>query len=219
MSERLDYYYSFRSPYSYLSAPRAFALPERFDVHLGFHGVVPMATRGQAVSRAKRMHTVRDVSREARRLGMPFSRIHDPLGEGAARCLQVAQLALGIGREREFVLAAGRAIWGEAVDVSADAGLRRVCEAAGLEWEACRAALHDGSLLAQVERDTQALDALGMWGVPVLVLRGEPFWGQDRIEDLETALTEAGLALTPVRERLTGPRRPGMPHVHEAVRT
>lgn len=197
MSERLDYFYSFRSPYSYLSAPRAFALPERFDVELAFHGVIPMAMRGQAVPRAKRMHTIRDVAREARRLGMPFGRIHDPIGEGAMRCLLVAALASRRGGTRELVLSAGQAIWGEAVDVAGDEGLREVCQRAGLSWQECRAALEDPELREQVQRDTQALADLGHWGVPVLVLCGEPFWGQDRIEDLEAALEGLGLRRDP----------------------
>ena len=68
----LEFFFSFRSPYSYLAAPRAFALPERFDVDVLFRGVIPMAMRGQSVPRAKRLHTLRDVKREATRLGMPF---------------------------------------------------------------------------------------------------------------------------------------------------
>ncbi len=194
MSERVDYFYSFRSPYSYLSAPRAFALPERFDVELVFRGVVPMAMRGQAVPKAKRVHTVRDVAREARRLQMPFGRIHDPIGAGAMRCLLVSRLAVRCDRASDFVLAAGRAIWSQAIDVASDDGLRSVCERAGLDWQRCRAALDDAQLRAEVEADTSALAALGLWGVPVLALRGEPFWGQDRIEDFEAALAEAGLA-------------------------
>jgi 2-hydroxychromene-2-carboxylate isomerase len=194
MTEALDYFYSFRSPYSYLSAPRVFVLPERFDVEVRFRGVIPMAMRGQSVPRAKRLHTLRDVAREAKRLGMPFGRIHDPIGEGARRCLAVAQQAVARGRTREFVLAAGRGIWGEAIDVSSEDGLREICARAGLSWSECQAALADPALRERVERDTAALAELGHWGVPVLVLRGELFWGQDRIVDLETALADLGLA-------------------------
>jgi 2-hydroxychromene-2-carboxylate isomerase len=193
MNPRLDYFYSFRSPYSYLSAPRTFALPERFDVELAFHGVVPMAMRGQSVPQAKRLHTLRDVAREAHRLGMPFGRIHDPIGEGAMRCLLVAQHAGAAGRTREFVLEAGRAIWSEAIDVSSERGLAEVCARAGLEWPDCRRALADPTLRRRVEQDTAALGELGHWGVPVLALGAEVFWGQDRIADLEAALDEAGL--------------------------
>jgi 2-hydroxychromene-2-carboxylate isomerase len=188
---RVDFFFSFRSPYSYLAAPRAFALGDRPGVEVAYRGVVPMAMRGQKVPASKRLHTLRDVKREAVRLGMPFGRIHDPIGAGALRCLRVAQHAVDVGAERAFVLEASRAIWAEGVDVASDRGLRAVCERAGLEWEACRAALADPAIGTRVEADTQALLDLGHWGVPVFVVAGELFWGQDRIEDVERAIGAA----------------------------
>jgi 2-hydroxychromene-2-carboxylate isomerase len=197
----IDFFFSFRSPYSYLAAPRAFALAERFDVDVAFRGVIPMAMRGQSVPREKGLHTLRDVKREAVRLGMPFGRIHDPIGDGAIRCLLVAEHAVDAGRERDFVLEASRGIWAQAADVATDAGLRPICERAGLGWDDCAAALEDPDLRARVDADTAALAQLGHWGVPVFVFEGELFWGQDRIEDLEFALREARLErpLTPTR--------------------
>jgi len=196
-SATVDFFFSFRSPYSYLAGPRAFALGERFDVEVVFRGVIPMAMRGQSVPREKGLHTLRDAKREANRLGMPFGRIHDPIGDGAIRCLLVAEHAVDAGREREFVLEASRGIWAQAADVSSDAGLRPICERAGLSWRDCAAALDDPDLRARVDADTAALAQLGHWGVPVFVFAGELFWGQDRIEDLEIALREAGLERPP----------------------
>ena len=185
---RVDFFYSFRSPYSYLAAPRAFALADRHGVEVAFRGVIPMAMRGQSVPAAKRLHTLRDAKREADHLGMPFGRVHDPIGDGALRCLLVAQHAAEAGRLAEFVLTAGRSIWSEAVDVATDTGLRGACERSGLEWDACAAALRDPEFRRRVQRDTDAVAALGHWGVPLLVLDGEVFWGQDRVEDVERAL-------------------------------
>ena len=193
MAEPLDFYFSFRSPYSYLAAPRAFALGERYDIDVRYQGVIPMAMRGQSVPRAKRLHTLRDVDREARRLGMPFGRIHDPIGAGATRCLVVAEHARDEGREAAFVLSASRGIWAEAVDVAGDRGLRLVAERAGLAWDGCQAALGDPELRARVDRSTKRLVELGHWGVPVIVFRDELFWGQDRLEDVERMLSGAGL--------------------------
>ncbi len=190
MTRTVDFFFSFRSPYSYLAAPRVFALADRHDVEVVFHGVIPMAMRGQSVPRSKRLHTLRDTKREAQRLGMPFGRMHDPIGDGAIRCLLVAQHATDAGRVREFVLSAGRAIWAQAVDVASDDGLRGVCVAAGLSWADCTAALTDPKMRDRVDADTERLGALGHWGVPVLVLDGELYWGQDRVEDLERTLIE-----------------------------
>ena len=191
--ERLDFFYSFRSPYSYLSAPRAFMLGMRFDVSLRFRGVIPMVMRGQSVPREKGIHTLRDAAREAERLGMPFGPMHDPVGEGAMRCLLIAAHAVQVGGELAFVLEAGGAIWGRAVDVATDEGLRPICERSGLDWASCQDALRDPALREFVEAETAALGEVGHWGVPVFVFRDEIFWGQDRIEDLELTLAGAGL--------------------------
>ena len=189
--KRIDFYFSFRSPYSYLAAPRAFALRDHYDVEVVFHGVLPMAMRGQAVPAAKRLHTMRDTKREAERLGMPFGRVYDPLGPGALRCLLVSEHAKDAGRVEHFVLEASRAIWSQAADVSRDDALRPICERAGLEWADCAAALQDPAMQDRVDDNTSALARLGHWGVPVFVLDGELFWGQDRIEDVEAALRSA----------------------------
>ena len=190
---RVDYFYSFRSPYSYLSGPRGFALADDFEIELHFRGVIPMMMRGESVPTAKRLHTMRDVKREADRLGMPFGRIHDPLGDGATRTLAVSEHAIDVGRVREFVLTAAQAIWAEATDPASYEGLRRICEQAGLDWEGCQAALSDPQIAARVEANTRELAAIGHWGVPVFVFEGEQFWGQDRIDDLALVLSDAGL--------------------------
>jgi len=44
-----------------------------------------------------------------------------------------------------------------------------------------------------VEANHAALDAAGHWGVPTMVLRGEPFFGQDRIDTLRWRLDKYGL--------------------------
>ena len=80
------------------------------------------------------------------------------------------------------------------MDVSRDPGLRAVCERAGLAWPDCHAAIANREYRERVEENTASLARLGQWGVPVFVFAGEAFWGQDRIEDLELALRDAGLA-------------------------
>ena len=194
MLDPVEYFFSFRSPYSYLSAPRAFALPQRYRIDLVWRGIRPMAMRGQPLPRSKQFYILRDAAREADRLGLPFGKIHDPLGDGVWRCLTIAEHAKKNGHLAEFVLAASRASWAEGIDVSRDAPLQNICERAGLAWPDCVTAMANPGYRQRVEDNTAHLAELGQWGVPTFVFRGEAYWGQDRIEDLETALTAAGLA-------------------------
>ncbi len=192
-SHQVEFFFSFRSPYSYLAGPRAFALAERYSIELVFRGIRPMAMRGQPLPLAKRLYILRDAKREADRIGMPFGKIHDPLGEGVWRCLTIAEHAAKAGLLREFVLAASQGIWAEGVDVASDGPLRALCERVGLRWGDCDAAIANTVYRSRVEDNTAQLARLGQWGVPVFTFAGEAYWGQDRMEDLEAALQKAGL--------------------------
>ena len=50
-TEPIEYFFSYRSPYSYLSVPRVYALPDSYAVNIVYRGVIPMVMRGQAVPR------------------------------------------------------------------------------------------------------------------------------------------------------------------------
>ena len=56
------------------------------------------------------------------------------------------------------------------------------------------AAIADGDHLDAIERNHEELEAIGHWGVPTMALRGEPFFGQDRIETLRWRLETLGVS-------------------------
>jgi len=194
MTESVELFFSFRSPFSYLAGPRAFALADSYDIELIYRGIRPMVTRGVPLPTAKKFYIFLDAAREAERLGMPFGKIYDPLGKGALRCLYVAEHAAEAGRLPEFVLGASRAIWAEGVCVAGDKGLRKVCEAAGLSWDDCREAINNTEYHDRIESNNARLSELGHWGVPTFHYKDELFWGQDRIPHLEKILRADGLA-------------------------
>ncbi len=191
---KLEFYFSFRSPYSYLAAPRAFDLARRYDIDFQFMGIRPMVTRGVPLPLSKKLFILKDACREAKRLGMPFGKIYDPLGQGALRCLYIAEYARGQGREADFVLMASRGIWAEGLDMTNDDNLRKMCRAVGLPWYHCKDAIENVDYHERVESNNAQLSELGHWGVPTCHVDGEIFWGQDRISDLGYFIQERGLS-------------------------
>lgn len=187
-SPRLEFFYSFRSPYSYLATERTLALAERHGVELVIRPVLPMVMRGLPVPRAKRLYIVLDAKREADRLGIPFGRVCDPVGVGVERCLAVFGAARESGRAGAFLASAGRGIWSEALDVSTDEDLREIVERAGLGWSRARAELGSDAWRGEATRNRDDLAALGLWGVPCFRLGDEVFWGQDRLVLIEDRL-------------------------------
>lgn len=180
-ADSLDFYFSFRSPYSYLAAQRL--LSEQADWPLPFNikPVLPMAMRGLAVPTAKRLYIARDVKRCADRDGIPFGRIADPIGAGAERALTVFNLCQDRNQQLQFIAAASRAAFAEATDLATDAGLLHASRQAGLSDTAVLAKLKQGMDLALAEENRQALFNMGLWGVPSWQLGEFKTWGYDRL--------------------------------------
>ena len=61
-----------------------------------------------------------------------------------------------------------------------DRPLRRVVEAAGLDWQKARQALENDSWRKQAEANRAAMTAMGLWGVPSWRIGEVALWGQDR---------------------------------------
>lgn len=193
----LEFFFSFRSPYSYLGARQMLDFHRRWPSGVVVRPVLPMAMRGITVGRAKRLYTLRDVRRLCDRLGIGFGRVSDPLGEGARRCLRVFPLADSPAQQLEYLVAAGRAVWSQGVDVATEAGLRYVCEQAGIGWDRAAERLRAGAGVGYAQRNRADLLAAGLWGVPCFRCGGFSTWGQDRFWMVEELLRRAALEASP----------------------
>lgn len=190
----LDFYFSFRSPYSYLALPRVIELAEHYGLDLRFRPVLPMVMRGLPVPREKQMYILLDAAREAQRLGIPFGRVCDPVGTGVERCMALFPAAQASGRGADYLLSVARGIWAEGADVTRDRVLRQLATRAGLDWSTAAGALGDSGWQAMASSNREALARLGLWGVPVLHLQTPKghcaVWGQDRLWALEDTLAD-----------------------------
>lgn len=184
----IDFWFSFRSPYSYLALGRVAELAKRYPIEVRLRPVLPMVVRGLPVPTIKRLYIVRDAKREADRLGIPFGAVCDPLGKGVEHALAIAHHALRGPRGWDFVTAAARGAWAEARDLSDYGDLRQIVESAGLTWDEARAALADEGWRAWAQQNASDLTSVGLWGVPSFRVGDYVTWGQDRIEYLEDRL-------------------------------
>jgi 2-hydroxychromene-2-carboxylate isomerase len=178
----IEFFFSFRSPYSYLALERLPEIAVRRGARIMVRPVLPMVMRGLPVPREKRLYILMDSAREARRHGIPFGRACDPVGVGIERCMALWRWARQQDRELDFLRSAARGIWSELRDVASDRDLARVVERAGLSWTAARHELRNDAWRAEVEANREALEALGLWGVPSFRVGEFSAWGQDRLD-------------------------------------
>jgi 2-hydroxychromene-2-carboxylate isomerase len=186
--DSLEFFFSLRSPYSYIAAQRLFALTKDTGIQVKLRYVLPMVMRGLAVPRNKRMYISQDAAREALRFGIPFGRICDPVGKPTERGLALMPLAESQGKGQAFVLSFMRGVWAEGLDAGSDSGLKKIIERAGLAWPEVCVALENNQWRQMAENNRKDMLTLGLWGVPGFQLRDTVVWGQDRLAALEMTL-------------------------------
>lgn len=207
----LEIYWSFRSPYSYLAIDRLAAIKRDYEVEIDFRPVRPLAMREpDFFERGRKQfvpYLIKDVSREAERLGIAFGPPRpDPIdmnmesGKVATEqpiMNKVIALAIAAIKRDEglaFAQAVGRSIWGGKENWHEDGALTQTLKDAGLDFGALDSWSTDHR---QEIEDTIARNEAAQlehhWGVPLMVLDGEPFFGQDRIDSLIWRLDRRGL--------------------------
>ncbi len=99
------------------------------------------------------------------------------------------------GRGIQFADRVSTLIWGGTQNWHEGDHLARAAADAGLDLEDLDArALKDADRLEEViSKNEEDHSAAGHWGVPTCAFRGEPFFGQDRLDVLMWRLKENGL--------------------------
>lgn len=211
MPEPIDVYWSFRSPYSYLVTPDLLKLREDFNVEVNLRIVLPIAVRTKAAlfdpSNMKPVkYIIMDSLRRAQFLGLPmgFPR-PDPivqnmetfeLADDQPHIYRLSQLGVEAQRQGkgiDFAANVSRLIFGGTENWDQGDHLAKAAEDAGLDLTTMEVAISGSDHLDEIDTNQKALDAAGHWGVPTMVLRGEPFFGQDRIDTLRWRLDQFGL--------------------------
>ena len=213
MSLTYELYWSFRSPYSYMIVQRLIDLEREFDVRGAVRPVYPLAVRTPEFFDTRdplwfSYFTV-DIHREAAFLGLPFRWPRpDPVKMDLAtrtypreqpyihRLTHLGVAAAERGRGLQYLDEVSHLIWSGEVDGWNEGDhLDRAAERAGLDPAELSAAADAEAerLAAVVEQSQIAQRQAGHWGVPTMVFDGEPFFGQDRLDQFKWRLEQHGL--------------------------
>ena len=194
--EPLKLYFDYKSPFAYLAAEPAFALPERYAVALRW---IPFQLRLKGpgersqYSEWKARYSYLDARRWAnRRGGFP---IRGPRKIYDSRPALIGGLfAEREGCFREYTLAVYARFFDHQLELDVpEAVAKCIDELAGAGAGERYLAHLAGDGAREYEATQEEAHADHVFGVPLFLFRGEPFWGHDRMPLLEERLTEAGL--------------------------
>jgi 2-hydroxychromene-2-carboxylate isomerase len=209
---QVDLFWSFRSPYSYLATPRLVALEREYDVEFSVRPVYPIALRVpgffKKVNPLWLPYLLRDCARIAEMNGVAFAwPSPDPIVQDVATLEVAAEqpyihrlTRLGVaaqrrGRGLRFIHEVGKLTFGGVKGWNEGDHLAEAAARAGLDLPELDAeiAVAPADFDVEIERNEATQKAAGHWGVPLMVFRGEPFFGQDRIDVLLWRMQKAGL--------------------------
>jgi 2-hydroxychromene-2-carboxylate isomerase len=213
MTLSFDFYFSFRSPYSYLAAPQVEALVARYDIAPRMRIVTPIALRipgfFKNVNPLWPPYLLRDTFRISQMHNIPYRWPRpDPIvmdvaaGEVASdqpyiwRVSRLGVAAQRAGKGLAFVSRAAHAIWSGEIDNWHEGdNLTNALSAVGLDAAATEAnvAEHAADIDAEIAKNEADQKNAGHWGVPLFVFNDEPFFGQDRLDHLIWRMQQAGL--------------------------
>ncbi len=176
------------SPYTYLAAERVEAVlpvaPVWEPVLLG--AVFQARGSGSWSLTEGRSEGIAEVERRAAAYGLPPVRWPEPWPGNTLVAMRAAVAADLRGAGRAFLLAALRLGFRDGRDLSDPAAVADAASLAGLEGDELLAAAATPEVKAALRERTDAAVALGVRGVPTVLVGDQAFWGDDRLEDAAT---------------------------------
>jgi 2-hydroxychromene-2-carboxylate isomerase len=187
--ERPVFYFDLGSPYAYLAAERVngvFAsagleVPEWQPILLG--ALFKRFGRDSWANGPGREEGMREVERRASAYGLPPIRWPEPWPGNTLVAMRAATFAKDIGRTVSFSLAAFRQAYAAGRDLTEPDNVLLAAAAAELHPRALTAAIGRDAVKGALRDATEAAGDLGVRGVPSLLVGGEVFWGDDRLEE------------------------------------
>ena len=199
MDKVVDYYFATNSPWTYLGHDRFVALANRhgasvnvYPIDLGkvlpVSGGLPLAKRAPQ----RQAYRLVELERWSKHLGIPLNLQPKHVGAATDVPARFVLAAAEHGAAPALAMAGGvlRARWAEEVDAGDEGTLVGVANRLGLDGAAlAKRAASDGIDARYDELTQRAIDAQ-VFGAPWYVYRGEPYWGQDRLDFLARALSK-----------------------------
>ncbi len=205
MPRTIDYYFSLVSPWAYIGHAPFMDIVQRHGAEVNYKpvflgrvfsetGGLPLSQRHPARQRYRLVELQR--WREKRGLSFNINPKHWPFDVNLADRFVIAVTTTGKSPD-PFLRRVFAAIWEEERNLADPLVLAELAEQSGLDSSALMDIATGSTTEAIYALNLENAVAGDVFGSPAYVLDGEVFWGQDRLELLDDALTSARAPYTP----------------------
>jgi 2-hydroxychromene-2-carboxylate isomerase len=192
MAHPIEFYFDYSSPYGYMASTKIDALAERFGRVVLWRpillGVVFKTTGGKPLPQVpmKGEYADRDFARSARFWGVEYRKPSNfPISSVASSRAFYWLEQRDPARAPALAKALYRAYFVDDVNIGDAEQTIAVCERFGLAADEVRAGLNDQAVKDILKAEVETAMARGVFGSPFIVIDGEPFWGMDRLDQVE----------------------------------
>ena len=199
MSDPIEFYFDFSSPYGYLASERIDAIAARHGREAAWRpylmGVAMKVTGSPPLVNRPLLgaYSRRDMERSARRLRAPF-RFPEPFPIAAiAACRAVYWMErTDANAAKPLAQALYRAYFADGRNISEPGVVADVAAASGADRDALLAGIQEPAIKDRLKEVTNDAVERGIFGSPFFMVDGEPFWGHDRMDDVDRWLESGG---------------------------
>lgn len=187
---KIEFYYDFASPYSFLAATKIEEVAGRCQAETVWKpfglGFVFKETGNHmpASVQAKASYMFKDLARWAEFYNEPF-KMPSIFPINTIMALRATLAVDDPAKVKELSLAIFRAYWAEGKDISKPEVVAQIADGAGLDGQALTAATGDQKIKDRLRDNTADAIKRGAFGAPTIFVGDEMFWGNDRLEMLE----------------------------------
>lgn len=199
MSQTIDFYFDFYSPYGYLAHYKIDAIAERYGRSVNWHAIL-LGPAFQAVGSKPLIeipllgaYSVNDFARTARLEGVPYV----PPASFPAATLTAGRTFYWLKDQspelaKDFAKAAYKAAFAEGRDLLQLAVVQEIAVGLGIDTQALAVAIQTEAVKTRFKHAVQDSLTKGVFGSPFVIVDGEQFWGNDRLPQVELWLARGG---------------------------
>lgn len=193
----VEFFFDYGSPFSYLADTRLPALAARTGASIVHRpillGAVLKATGNASPMTvpAKARYMGLELERWAKRHGVAFRSNPFPFRGNTLRLMRGAIASQKLGVFERYHRAVFAAVWGDPLDLGDDEILGALLRRAGIDPDALLRSIEEPGTKDELRRTTEDAVERGVFGAPTFFVGTEMFWGNDRLDWVESALGAA----------------------------
>lgn len=192
MAQVIDFYFDFYSPYAYLSSHRIDAIAEKHGCSVNWKpfmvGACFPITGAQPLTQTPMIgdYSLLDMKRSARLHNIPF-RMPDEFPRASLSCARAFYALVDDQPEQAKVLA--KAMFHEIFVLGKDGtqldSIAALAKQNRIDAEWLIEAIQRPEIKQRLKQETEAAINRGIFGSPFFFVDDQPFWGNDRLEQLD----------------------------------